>query len=82
MGNTSVNITTLDGRVTEVPEKIADIFRFFSFTHLPAHLQMVSGDFHFLACKTIERAPHSRQTYHALYSLLQAKDAAVRAVLG
>ena len=64
-----------------VAAAIADTFGYFSYKHLPPHLQDVSKDFHELAERTIDRAPGARQTLRALEKLLEAKDCAVRAVL-
>lgn len=60
---------------------IAHVLRFFSFTHLPSHLQEVSRPFADLARQVAERAPSNQETTVALRKLLEAKDAAVRAVL-
>lgn len=54
---------------------------FFNFSHLPPHLQAVSKPFHDLAgrvCDTLEPGPERTV---ALRKLLEAKDAAVRAML-
>ncbi|MGI9499722.1 MAG: hypothetical protein ACR2P3_06770, partial [Geminicoccaceae bacterium] len=60
---------------------IKETFTYFSYTHLPGHLQDVSKDYHQLAERTIDRAPGRLQTLHSLERLLEAKDCAVRAVL-
>ncbi len=60
---------------------VAGVLKFFAFRHLPEHLQAVSRDFHELAVKTADRAPDNAETTVALRKLLEAKDAAVRAVL-
>lgn len=60
---------------------IQHVLMFFSYQHLPVHLQEVSKDFHELAVKTAERASQSPETTVALRKLLEAKDAAVRAVV-
>jgi hypothetical protein len=60
---------------------IQHVLKFFSYKHLPEHLQEISKDFADLATKTAERAPDSQETTVALRKLLEAKDAAVRAVL-
>lgn len=57
------------------------VLQLFRFRHLPAHLQEVSADYYRLAKKTADRAPQSQETTIALRKLLEAKDAAVRAVL-
>lgn len=60
---------------------VEHVLRFFSYEHLPPHLQAVSIDFAELAHICAERAPESPETTVALRKLLEAKDAAVRAVL-
>lgn len=60
---------------------VAHVLKFFAYTHLPPHLQEVSLPFHNLAHQVAERAPGNQETTVALRKLLEAKDAAVRAVL-
>lgn len=60
---------------------IKNVLRFFKCDHLPAHLQEVSRPFCELADQVAARAPSSPETTVALRKLLEAKDAAVRAVL-
>lgn len=61
------------------------ILRFFSFGHLPPHLQPVSKIFHDAAAKLIaelpEEAHNQDETDMALRKLLEAKDCAVRAMI-
>lgn len=57
------------------------IMQHFSYTHLPPHLQAVSGPFCELAKQMDERLPDNDQKADALRGLLRAKDSAVRAVL-
>jgi hypothetical protein len=56
------------------------IMQFFSFQHLPSHLQDVSRPFCELAEKTLA-LPRNPERSVALRKLLEAKDAAVRALL-
>lgn len=59
---------------------IAGILQFFAYAHLPEHLQAVSRPF----CELAERVadgPQNAEATVALRKLLEAKDAAVRAVL-
>jgi hypothetical protein len=60
---------------------ISHVLKFFSYEHLPAHLQEVSKPFCDLASQVANRAPDSQETTVALRKLLEAKDAAVRAIL-
>lgn len=57
------------------------LMQFFSFQHLPAHLQLISEPFSILANQINSRRPHNPETDMALRKLLEAKDCAVRAVL-
>lgn len=59
---------------------IAGVLQFFAFAHLPPHLQEVSKPFCELAEK-IADGPSNAEATVALRKLLEAKDAAVRAVL-
>lgn len=65
----------------EQPEKPEHIMQFFAFSHLPAHLAMVSEPFWSLAHKIVETLPRNPERTVALRKLLEAKDAAVRAKL-
>jgi hypothetical protein len=56
------------------------ILRFFEYSHLPPHLQSVSGPFGELAI-VIMKLPRSAERTVALRKLLESKDAAVRAAL-
>lgn len=60
---------------------ISHVLKFFSYDHLPPHLQVVSKPFCALAIEVAERAPDNQETTVALRKLLEAKDAAVRAIL-
>lgn len=59
---------------------IAGVMQFFAFAHLPEHLQSVSKPFRELA-EQVADGPGNTETTVALRKLLEAKDAAVRAVL-
>lgn len=56
------------------------VLQFFSYQHLPPHLQEVSKAFCDLATKICEQSDNE-ETVVALRKLLEAKDAAVRSVL-
>ena len=60
---------------------ISHVLRFFECGHLPADLQAVSLPFCELAKQIADRASENQETTIALRKLLEAKDAAVRAVL-
>lgn len=55
--------------------------QFFSFAHLPQHLQEVSKPFCDLAWQVVESLPANDQRRLCIERLLEAKDAAVRARL-
>lgn len=57
------------------------ILKFFKFDHLPAHLQVQSEPFHALAHFLVATTPRNAERSVALRKLLEAKDAAVRALL-
>ena len=59
---------------------VAAILQFFTWAHLPPHLQAVSRPFGELA-QTVAEGPQNSETTVALRKLLEAKDAAVRAIL-
>lgn len=56
------------------------IMQFFSFEHLPTHLQDISKPFADLA-ENVHTLPRNPERSVALRKLLEAKDAAVRARL-
>jgi hypothetical protein len=57
------------------------IMQFFSFAHLPPHLQAVSRPFCDLARTIVETLPRNAERSVALRKLMEAKDAAVRALV-
>ena len=57
------------------------ILQFFTFAHLPDHLQGISRPFGELAERIAASLPRNPERTVALRKLLEAKDAAVRAML-
>ena len=57
------------------------ILQFFAYQHLPQHLQAVSKPFGELAEQIVETLPRNPERTVALRKLLEAKDAAVRALV-
>jgi hypothetical protein len=57
------------------------VLQFFAYAHLPPHLQEVSKPFADLAKDIVHRLPRNAERTKALDRLLEAKDAAVRALL-
>lgn len=57
------------------------ILQFFAYAHLPAHLQVVSKPFGDLAQHLVETLPRNPERTVTLRKLLEAKDAAVRALV-
>ena len=53
----------------------------FAYKHLPAHLQAISKPFHDLAFLVLAETPDTEEQTVALRILVQAKDAAVRALV-
>lgn len=62
-------------------EQPEHIMQFFAYAHLPAHLQEVSRPFGDLATQIVETLPRNPERTVALRKLLEAKDAAVRALV-
>ena len=59
---------------------IQHVLQFFKYEHLPTHLQAASKPFADLALSIAEQSSNQETTV-ALRKLLEAKDAAVRAML-
>lgn len=57
------------------------ILQFFAYAHLPPQLQAVSAPFGDLAAQIVEILPRNPERTVALRKLLEAKDAAVRALV-
>lgn len=57
------------------------ILQFFTYEHLPPHLQETSKQFGLLAGWIVDHLPRNPERTVALRKLLEAKDAAVRARL-
>lgn len=57
------------------------ILQFFAYDHLPLPLQNVSRPFGELAHQIVEALPRNPERTVALRKLLEAKDAAVRALV-
>ena len=57
------------------------LLQFFSYAHLPEHLQAVSKPFGDLAQNLFETLPKNPERTTALRKLLEAKDCAVRALI-
>jgi hypothetical protein len=57
------------------------ILQFFAYSHLPPFLQQVSQPFGVMAQTIVDTLPRNPERTVALRKLLEAKDAAVRAVL-
>lgn len=57
------------------------LLQFFSYSHLPQNLQVVSSRFYDLAMTIEQDLPGNPEKTVALRKLLEAKDCAVRAVL-
>jgi ferritin-like protein len=57
------------------------MLQFFSYTHLPERLQIISKPFHELAHNMVDNLPRNPERTAALRKLLEAKDCAVRTFL-
>lgn len=60
---------------------VEHILQFFAYEHLPPHLQEYSKVFSSLAHIIVDTVPRNPERTVALRKLLEAKDAAVRAVI-
>jgi hypothetical protein len=60
---------------------VVHIFRYFSWSHLPEDLQVVSRAVALLAVKLVEELPDSPELVAGLRKLLEAKDCFVRTAL-
>lgn len=63
------------------PDPTDSILQFFAFEHLPPHLQVVSRPFCMIAHRVAQALPKNAERSVALRKLLEAKDAAVRALV-
>ena len=81
-GNTRLGFADpADATDTAAPHPaVQAVFQFFAYAHLPEHLRLVSEPFYRLACRIVN-GPQNQEATVALRKLLEAKDAAVRAVL-
>lgn len=61
---------------------VVSIARYFTYAHLPGHLQATSMAATVLAAGMIEQLPDGSELTHGLRRLLEAKDCFVRAALG
>lgn len=57
------------------------MLKWFAYDHLPQHLQSISKPFHDLASQIVNNIQGGAERTVALRKLLEAKDAAVRAVV-
>jgi hypothetical protein len=57
------------------------LLQFFSYMHLPPHLQNISKPFHDQAQRIVDDLPDNIMRQIALLKLIESKDAAVRAVV-
>jgi len=61
------------------------ILKYFKFSHLPEHLQVISRDFselaHQMAFRCVNDDADGRETAAGIRKLLEAKDCAVRSLV-
>jgi hypothetical protein len=69
----------IPNEVTAAEIEADTILRFFSYAHLPAHLQSISRPFCDLALHVVRTLPRNAERSVTLRKLLEAKDAGVRA---
>lgn len=75
------NEPTADSLATRLEPNVEPILQFFTFEHLPPHLQEVSRPFAEMARRLVASLPRNPERSVALRKLLESKDAAVRAIL-
>ena len=63
------------------PDQVEPLLQFFSYQHLPDHLQKISAPFGLLALDIVSLLPRNPERTVALRKLLEAKDCAVRALI-
>lgn len=63
------------------PPRVDPLLQFFDYFHLPPQLQAISMTFWEVAHNLVVQVPRNPQRDLALQRLIEAKDAAVRAVL-
>lgn len=66
----------------ELHPAVAHLLSFFTYEHLPEHLQAISRPFCELAHDMVAELPSNPELTAALRKLLEAKDCAVRAAVG
>jgi hypothetical protein len=66
---------------TPTPAPHDFLLQFFTYDHLPVHLQTVSRSFATLAHQLVNTLPSNPERTTALRKLLEAKDCAVRALI-
>jgi hypothetical protein len=72
------DVSTPSDTLAQSGEHIA---QFFAYAHLPSHLQSVSRPFGALAALIVSTLPRNPERTVALRKLVEAKDAAVRALV-
>ena len=80
-------MTQMESALPETPKtnvaidagRAADVYRFFAYGHLPAHLQAISKPIGDLATEMIASLPDCAERTAGLRKLLEAKDCFVRA---
>lgn len=74
-------MSTIPPIADSVPTTPEHILQFFAWSHLPPHLQAASRPFALLAEHIVAELPRNPERTVALRKLLEAKDAAVRALV-
>ena len=75
------NPRVIPATYTNTPEAPEPMLQFFAYAHLPERLQTVSASFSELAHAIVAKLPRNPERTVALRKLLEAKDAAVRAMI-
>ena len=74
-------LVELRGPEMQTTQRVEHILQFFAFEHLPGHLQAISKPFADMAHQLMQTLPQNAERTVAFRKLLEAKDAAVRALI-
>lgn len=74
-------MSTPETKALEHTQAQEHIMQFFCYQHLPQYLQTISQPFHDMAQNIVTKLPRNPERTVALRKLLEAKDAAVRALI-
>ena len=71
----------MDSTITDEMIEVDSILSYFTFAHLPNHLQTISRPFNVIAAEMFAKLERGPERTVCFRKLLEAKDCAVRAAL-